>query len=110
MSAAHALSLPEAVVDGAKGDLVAVTPSGRLEGETGLLFDHDEIVSAAVEDVRERYEFRGRTRGVRPDPDGFLSQPFTLHQLWRVHEAVIGEDVGAGIKSQRPSCPGSPTR
>lgn len=93
MSAAHAVSLPESAVAGAKGDLVAVLPDGSLEGESALLFDHDEIVAAAVDDVRERYEFRGRSVGVAPDPDGFLGAPFTLHQLRRVHEAVVGEDM-----------------
>lgn len=93
MSAAHAVSLPESAVAGAKGDLVAVLPDGSLEGESALLFDHDEIVSAAVADLRERYEFRGRSVGVAPDPDGFLGAPFTLHQLRRVHEAVVGEDM-----------------
>ena len=93
MSAAHAVSLPESAVVGAKGDLVAVLPDGSLEGESALLFDHDEIVAAAVDDVRERYEFRGRSVGVAPDPDGFLGAPFTLHQLRRVHEAVVGEDM-----------------
>ena len=93
MSAAHSVSLPEEVFAGAKGDLVAVTPEGGLEGESGLLFDHDEIVSAAVADVRERYEFRGRSEGVAPDPDGFLGAPFTLHQLRKVHEAVVGDEM-----------------
>ena len=27
------------------------------------------------------------------DPDGFLGAPFTLHQLRRGHEAVVGEDM-----------------
>lgn len=28
-----------------------------------------------------------------PDPDGFLTEPFTLHQLRKVHEAVVGEEL-----------------
>lgn len=93
MSAAHAVSLPESALTGAKGDLVPVGRNGDLEGEAGLLFDHDEIVAAAVADVRERYEFRGRSVGVAPDPDGFMPAPFTLHQLRRVHEAVVGDEM-----------------
>ena len=93
MSAAHAVSLPESALTGAKGDLVPVGRNGDLEGEAGLLFDHDEIVAAAVADVRERYEFRGRSVGVAPDPDGFMPEPFTLHQLRRVHEAVVGDEM-----------------
>lgn len=93
MSAAHALSMTEADLHGATGDLVRVTPSGGLEGEGPLLFDHDEIVAAAVDDLRSRYEFRYRYVDVRPDPDGFLPAPFTLHQLRKVHEAVVGSDL-----------------
>lgn len=90
-SAAHALTLSEQAVAGARGDLVRVEPDGTLEGETGLLFDHDEIVRAAVDDLGARYEIRQRLIGVRPDPDGFLPEPFTLLQLRRVHEAVVGD-------------------
>ncbi len=93
MSAAHAVSLPEEVLAGAKGDLVRVLDDGSLEGERGLLFDHDEIVAAAVDELRDRYEFRHRFVGVHPDPDAFLEEPFTLHQLRRVHEAVVGDEM-----------------
>ena len=34
-----------------------------------------------------------RRTGVAPDPDVLLGAPFTLHQLRRVHEAVVGEDM-----------------
>ncbi|GAA1709352.1 NUDIX hydrolase [Dietzia cercidiphylli] len=91
VSAAHALPLPESALSGANGDLTRVTIDGRLEGVDSLLFDHDSIVDAAIRDVRERYEIRLRYVDVGPDPDGFLAEPFTLLQLRRVHEAVIGE-------------------
>ena len=58
-----------------------------------MLRDHDEIVAAAVESLRERYEFRFRYSDTAPDPDRFLPEPFTLHHLRRVHEAVIGEEL-----------------
>ena len=58
-----------------------------------MLFDHDKIVHAAIGDLRERYEFRYRYRDVLPDPDGLLPEPFTLHQLRKVHEAVVGEEL-----------------
>ena len=77
----------------AQGDLVRVTPDGRLEGEGPLLFDHDQIVATAVESLRERYEFRYRYVDIHPDPDGFLPEPFTLHQLRKVHEAVVGAEL-----------------
>lgn len=93
ISAAHSLALPEAALAGAHGELVRVTPEGRLEGVDALLFDHDAIVDAAARDARERYEIRLRYVDVHPDPGGFLAEPFTLHQLRRVHEAVIGEEL-----------------
>lgn len=93
VSAAHALPLPEAALAGARGDLIPVTADGHLEGVDQLLFDHDAIVHAAIADVRERYEIRQRYAGVGPDPDGFLPEPFTLFQLRRVHEAVLGEEL-----------------
>ena len=49
--------------------------------------------SAAVTSLRERYEFRHRYDNPRPDADGFLAEPFTLHQLRKVHEAVVGEEL-----------------
>ncbi|MFT4128250.1 MAG: NUDIX hydrolase [Gordonia sp. (in: high G+C Gram-positive bacteria)] len=91
ISAAHAVSMRAADLDSARGDLVRVDPDGRLEGEAPLQFDHDEIVADAVEELRQRYEFRHRYADTLPDPDGFLDEPFTLHQLRRVHEAVIGQ-------------------
>ena len=93
VSVAHELPLPESALSGARGELVRVTPGGRLEGVDSLLFDHDAIVDAAVRDVRERYEIRLRYVDVGPDPDGFLPEPFTLLQLRRVHEAVIGAEL-----------------
>ena len=93
VSAAHALPLRETDLAGARGELIRITDGGRLEGVDELLFDHDGIVAAAIADVRERYEIRQRYAGVGPDPDGFLPEPFTLFQLRRVHEAVIGEEL-----------------
>lgn len=58
-----------------------------------MLWDHDEIVSAAVDSLRARYEFRYRYSDTEPDPDEFLPKPFTLHQLRKVHEGVIGEEL-----------------
>lgn len=92
ISVAYSVSMPEHELTEAKGGLVRVV-SGHLDGVGALLWDHDEIVRAAVESVRERYEFRHRYETNPPDPDGFLPGPFTLHQLRKVHEAVVGEEM-----------------
>ena len=93
ISVAHSVSMPESDLEGAKGELVPVTRNGELEGSDHMLWDHDEIVSAAAQSLRERYEFRHRYSDTPPDPDGFLPEPFTLHQLRRVHEAIVGEEL-----------------
>ncbi|WP_228460585.1 NrtR DNA-binding winged helix domain-containing protein [Gordonia crocea] len=90
ISAAHAVSMREGDLESATGTLVPVDVDGRLADGGPLLFDHDAIVSAAVRNLRERYEFRHRYADTLPDPDGFLAEPFTLYQLRKVHEAVIG--------------------
>lgn len=93
ISVAHSVSIREPELAGARGDLMAVTHGGRLAGEPSLLFDHEAIVAAAVEALRERYEIRYRYVDIGPDPDGFLPEPFTLHQLRKVHEAVVGDEL-----------------
>lgn len=93
ISAAHSLSLPEHDLASVVGDLVAVRDDGRLDSEGPLLFDHDQIVEVAIEAVRSRYEIRYRYVDIHPDPDGFLPEPFTLHQLRKVHEAVVGAEL-----------------
>lgn len=93
ISVAHSVSIRDSDLAGARGDLVRVTLEGRLEHEGPLLFDHDQIVATAVESLRDRYEFRYRYVDIHPDPDGFLPEPFTLHQLRRVHEAVVGAEM-----------------
>jgi len=90
ISVAHSVSMRETDVADAAGDPVTVTPEGGLAAGVQLLFDHDEIVTAAVEALRERYEFPLPVVDSYPDPDGFLPEPFTLHQLRKVHEAVVG--------------------
>ena len=78
ISVAHSVSMPEHELEGAKGELIAVTADGRLVDGGAMLWDHDEIVSAAVDSLRERYEFRYRYSDTAPDPDGFLEEPLSL--------------------------------
>jgi len=49
-----------------------------------LPFDHDAIVAEAVRWARAAYT-------ERPDPSGLLGEAFTLYQLRKLHEAVLGE-------------------
>ncbi|MFZ2511088.1 MAG: NUDIX hydrolase [Gordonia sp. (in: high G+C Gram-positive bacteria)] len=93
ISLAHAASLPENALAGAHGTLVPIGTDGSMPFDEPLLFDHDQIVCAAVESLRERYEFRHRYADTLPDPDGFLTEPFTLLQLRRVHESVIAQKL-----------------
>lgn len=93
ISAGHSVSLRASDLIDATGELVPVTPGGSLENEEHLLFDHDEIVATAVRELRNRYEIRFRYVDVHPDPDDFLPEPFTLHQLRKVHEAVVGDEL-----------------
>ena len=64
----------------------------RTKGETRLVpterpgrmpYDHAEIIKRAVEELRGRY-------AERPDPDHLLPKTFTMRELRRVHEAVLG--------------------
>lgn len=48
-----------------------------------LPFDHDQIVVEAVHWARAAYT-------ERPDPCGLLGEEFTLYQLRKLHEAVLG--------------------
>ena len=93
ISVAHSVSMRESDLLDATGDLIRVALNGHLEDEGPLLFDHDQIVATAVASLRERYEIRYRYVDVHPDPDGFLPEPFTLHQLRKVHEAVVGAEL-----------------
>jgi 8-oxo-dGTP diphosphatase len=84
LSLAHALTLPYATVRSGSGDLVEVGLAGELTTGERLLFDHDTIVEEAAQAIRERYERL-------PDPDGLLTEDFTLAELRALHEAVLGE-------------------
>lgn len=58
----------------------AVLPAGH----DGLAYDHDDVVSHAVGWARALYR-------QRPDPRGLIGPEFTMLELQRVHESVLGE-------------------
>jgi 8-oxo-dGTP diphosphatase len=85
------------VVSVAHVDLVPVSRLGEVRlapigGERAVVpgrqqklpFDHDAIVAEAVRWARAAYT-------ERPDPSGLLGDSFTLYQLRKLHEAVLGE-------------------
>lgn len=86
ISLAHALALPLDELSRAHGELVPIDLDGRLRIKETVLFDHAEMVARAAGAIRERYERR-------PDPDGLLTGPFTLTELRRVHEGVLGDPL-----------------
>ena len=93
MSVAHAATVPTALLSTAMADrtevrlapIAAGSPVRvRLpRGQRRLPFDHDAIVAWAVADIRDRYSST-------PDPDLLLGHTFSMRQLQRVHEAVVG--------------------
>lgn len=64
-----------------------VTRLAPVDRPGELSWDHPAILRLAKEYVRDRYE-------VEPDPERLLGPRFTLSELKRVHEAVLGvEDI-----------------
>jgi 8-oxo-dGTP diphosphatase len=83
LSIAHALALPADRLWASAADIVPVDRSGDLVTGEQLGYDHNEIVREAVTVMRDRYE-------TAPDPYDLVEEPFTLSELRRVHEAVLG--------------------
>ena len=86
ISLAHALALPADELTGAAGTFVPVGLDGRLVTRRRVLFDHAEMIRQAAQALRDRYERR-------PDPDGLVGAAYTLTDLRRGHEAVLGESL-----------------
>jgi 8-oxo-dGTP diphosphatase len=78
MTVAHVDLVPAELLSSATGTRFPVAELPQLA------FDHRDIVHEAVERVRAEYR-------ERPDPRRLLGEPFTLLELQRVHEAVLGE-------------------
>ena len=110
LSIAHAVTLPAERVRGSAAEMVPIDHSGDLATGEKLGFDHNEIVREAVAAMRDRYE-------TSPDPDGLLEVPFTLSELRRLHETVLGERLRKDTFNRRMrehleevyDAPGSPS-
>ena len=83
ISIAHAVALPADGLSDVVGELEPVTSDGMLTSGERLLYDHEKIIAAATDNLRERYEDQ-------PDPDNLLHQPYTLSELRELHEAILG--------------------
>jgi 8-oxo-dGTP diphosphatase len=83
-------------VDEIEGSLAGGCALAPIGGDPGvvevddapvrLAFDHDAIVAEAVRSARAEY-------AERPDPRRLLGEQFTLYELRRVHEAVLGREL-----------------
>ena len=90
-SATHAYFalMPAAGVKLAKGANaadVAWFPVDALPARLKLAFDHAQILAAALERLRSKVEYTSL-------PAYLLSEPFTLPQLQRTYEVVLGRPV-----------------
>lgn len=83
MSVAHVDVVPAERLQGASASGAVLRP---VHQAADLAFDHDEIVQRAVDTIRAEYD-------EHPDPAHLLPEPFTLLELQRLHEAVLGHSV-----------------
>lgn len=77
---------PPATVDAKSGAGPKTAPLIIPGRQRRLPFDHDEIVTLAVAELRRRYD-------EHPDPDGLMADRFTLLELRRLHEAIQGREL-----------------
>ncbi|MEE3851761.1 NUDIX hydrolase [Gordonia sp. LSe1-13] len=83
ISIAHAVALPADELSDVVGEVAPLTSDGQLTSGERLLYDHEQIIAAATDNLRERYEDQ-------PDPDNLLRAPYTLSELRELHEAILG--------------------
>jgi 8-oxo-dGTP diphosphatase len=79
ISVAHLVVVPESSVAGVK--LISV------DAAHDLVYDHSTIIQLAVDSLRNGYR-------TSPDPEHLLGAVFTLLELLRLHEAILGERLG----------------
>ena len=81
--------LPAADLEPVKGGNAADVNWAKVNvilGRRGMAFDHSEIVDAAVARLRSKVEYTSL-------PAYLLQEPFTLPQLQRMYEVVLGRPV-----------------
>jgi 8-oxo-dGTP diphosphatase len=61
-------------------------PVDELSPRKRLAFDHSDIVKAALERLRSKVEYTSL-------PAFLLSEPFTLPQLQRIYEVILGREI-----------------
>lgn len=83
LSVGHVATVPIATLADRRPDETRLV---RVDAPGKLMFDHEEIIKRAVDDLRTRYDDR-------PDPDHLLGETFTLRQLRLVHDAVNGQEL-----------------
>jgi 8-oxo-dGTP diphosphatase len=74
------------LVKGANAARVAWFTVDEVLHERGLAFDHNDILQSAVERLRGKVEYTSL-------PAFLLPEPFTLPQLQRMYEVVLGRSV-----------------
>lgn len=76
-----------------------VNGAGAAQTEDALAFDHALILAAAVERLRSKVEYTSL-------PAFLLTEPFTLPQLQRVYEIVLGRPVDkSGFRTRALAAP-----
>jgi 8-oxo-dGTP diphosphatase len=84
LSVAHVVVLPWETVSPVVEDRPDGVSLRPVTEASGLPFDHDAMVRLAVTELQAAHR-------ERPDPEGLLPEPFTLRQLRKLHETVLGE-------------------
>ena len=72
--------------EGGNAQEVGWRPVKTLQPRNKMAFDHSEIVQAAVERLRSKVEYTSL-------PAFLLPEPFTLPQLQRMYEVILGREV-----------------
>lgn len=83
ISVAYYALVPETLIAGTSTPGVRLVP---VEAIKGLPFDHQQIIQAAVQRVRDKSSYSSL-------PVYLCGETFTLPQLQAVYEAILGEEI-----------------